>query len=69
MNNIITHRGPDDEGFYTDDHIQFGFRRLSIIDIEADISRLHMKMSDIGLFLMVKFIIMWNFVKNFSKKG
>ncbi len=35
MNTIITHRGPDDAGFYTDEHIQFGFRRLSIIDIEA----------------------------------
>ncbi|XJZ26572.1 asparagine synthase (glutamine-hydrolyzing) [Bacillota bacterium Lsc_1132] len=35
MNDLITHRGPDDEGFYYDDYIQFGFRRLSIIDIEA----------------------------------
>jgi asparagine synthase (glutamine-hydrolysing) len=35
MNDIITHRGPDDDGFYYDDHLQFGFRRLSIIDIEC----------------------------------
>jgi asparagine synthase (glutamine-hydrolysing) len=35
MNDIITHRGPDDDGFYEDDHIQFGFRRLSIIDLES----------------------------------
>ncbi|PLR84428.1 asparagine synthase (glutamine-hydrolyzing) [Bacillus canaveralius] len=35
MNKIITHRGPDDDGYYFDDHIQFGFRRLSIIDIES----------------------------------
>lgn len=35
MNDIITHRGPDDDGYYDDDHIQFGFRRLSIIDIES----------------------------------
>ncbi|WP_409289937.1 asparagine synthase (glutamine-hydrolyzing) [Peribacillus sp. SCS-37] len=35
MNNIITHRGPDDDGYFFDEHIQFGFRRLSIIDIEA----------------------------------
>lgn len=34
MNTIITHRGPDDEGYFFDDHINFGFRRLSIIDIE-----------------------------------
>lgn len=35
MNRIITHRGPDDEGYYQDDHIQFAFRRLSIIDLES----------------------------------
>jgi asparagine synthase (glutamine-hydrolysing) len=35
MADIITHRGPDDEGFYADEHIRFGFRRLSIIDIES----------------------------------
>ncbi|RDI44353.1 asparagine synthase (glutamine-hydrolyzing) [Falsibacillus pallidus] len=35
MNNIITHRGPDDDGYFADGHIQFGFRRLSIIDLEA----------------------------------
>lgn len=35
MNTIITHRGPDDDGYFYDDHIQFGFRRLSIIDIES----------------------------------
>lgn len=34
INNIITHRGPDDSGFYKDDYIQLGFRRLSIIDLE-----------------------------------
>lgn len=35
MNTIITHRGPDDAGYYFDEHINFGFRRLSIIDLEA----------------------------------
>jgi asparagine synthase (glutamine-hydrolysing) len=35
MNTIIFHRGPDDEGYFRDEHVQFGFRRLSIIDIEA----------------------------------
>lgn len=35
MNSLITHRGPDDEGFFVDDYVQFGFRRLSIIDIES----------------------------------
>lgn len=35
MNDLIIHRGPDDEGFFSDEHIRFGFRRLSIIDIES----------------------------------
>ncbi|MGM7702612.1 asparagine synthase (glutamine-hydrolyzing) [Pseudalkalibacillus sp. Hm43] len=35
MTGLITHRGPDDEGFFYDEHIRFGFRRLSIIDLES----------------------------------
>ncbi|GGB61489.1 asparagine synthetase B [Lentibacillus populi] len=35
QNNIITHRGPDDEGYFHDEYVSFGFRRLSIIDIES----------------------------------
>lgn len=34
-NNIITHRGPDDEGYFVDEYVSFGFRRLSIIDLES----------------------------------
>lgn len=35
MAEIISHRGPDDEGFYFDDHIELGFKRLSIIDLKT----------------------------------
>ena len=35
MTEVITHRGPDSDGFYTDENINMGFRRLSIIDIDA----------------------------------
>ena len=35
MAEVITHRGPDSEGFYIDDNISMGFRRLSIIDLEG----------------------------------
>lgn len=31
----ITHRGPDSDGYYVDDTVAMGFRRLSIIDLEA----------------------------------
>jgi len=33
MLDAIVHRGPDDEGIYTDSHIALGFRRLAIIDL------------------------------------
>ena len=35
MNDMIAHRGPDDESYYTDDLIAMGFRRLSIIDLKG----------------------------------
>jgi asparagine synthase (glutamine-hydrolysing) len=31
----LIHRGPDDSGYYTDRDFGFGFRRLSIIDVEG----------------------------------
>ncbi len=34
MTDVITHRGPDSVGYYTDDRISMGFRRLSIIDLD-----------------------------------
>ncbi len=33
MTDVIEHRGPDDHGFYIDDHACIGNRRLSIIDL------------------------------------
>ena len=35
MTEVITHRGPDSDGYYTDEGIAMGFRRLSIIDVEG----------------------------------
>ena len=35
MADLIKHRGPDSDGYYTDDNIALGFRRLSIIDLEG----------------------------------
>ena len=33
MTDSIIHRGPDDEGYFNDKHVAFGFRRLSILDL------------------------------------
>ncbi len=33
--NVIAHRGPDSSGFWNDDRIALGFRRLKIIDLSA----------------------------------
>ncbi|MDO4523336.1 MAG: asparagine synthase (glutamine-hydrolyzing) [Eubacteriales bacterium] len=35
MMDAIKHRGPDSEGKYTTEDVAFGFRRLSIIDLES----------------------------------
>src|SRR5438105_15689418 len=31
----LRHRGPDDQGFYEDDRVSMGCRRLRIIDLEG----------------------------------
>ena len=35
MTDAIAHRGPDDSGFYADEHARLGHRRLSIIDLAS----------------------------------
>lgn len=35
MADLIKHRGPDSDGYYIDDEVALGFRRLSIIDLEG----------------------------------
>jgi asparagine synthase (glutamine-hydrolysing) len=35
MTRTLVHRGPDDEGYYLDDRMGLGHRRLSIVDLET----------------------------------
>ena len=41
MSDTIIHRGPDSEGFFVDDCVALGFRRLSIIDLEGGHQPIH----------------------------
>ena len=33
MADMIIHRGPDSDGYFTDDYAALGFRRLAIVDL------------------------------------
>ena len=35
MTDLLIHRGPDSAGYFMEDHLALGFRRLSIIDLEG----------------------------------
>ncbi|MGD9562041.1 MAG: asparagine synthase (glutamine-hydrolyzing) [Pyrinomonadaceae bacterium] len=41
MNAAIVHRGPDDDGFFVDDTVALGMRRLSIIDLASGKQPIH----------------------------
>jgi asparagine synthase (glutamine-hydrolysing) len=41
MANSLQHRGPDDEGYYTDAGVALGHRRLSIIDLDTGKQPIH----------------------------
>jgi asparagine synthase (glutamine-hydrolysing) len=52
MNNQIIHRGPDSFGFYTNNQVGFGHRRLSILDL-SELGHQPMKYED-------KYVITYN---------
>lgn len=41
MCDVISHRGPDDSGYYSDKNIELGSRRLSIIDVKGGHQPIH----------------------------
>lgn len=41
MTDVIAHRGPDDEGFYVENNLALGHRRLSIIDLSTGTQPMH----------------------------
>lgn len=41
MADVIAHRGPDEDGFFIDNHTAFGHKRLSIIDLSSGQQPMH----------------------------
>jgi asparagine synthase (glutamine-hydrolysing) len=41
MARTLVHRGPDDEGYFLEDGIGLGIRRLSIIDVQGGHQPIH----------------------------
>ena len=38
---LLTHRGPDDEGYFFGDRVALGMRRLAIIDVQRGHQPIH----------------------------
>jgi len=51
MTNTLTHRGPDDDGYYIQNNVGLGFRRLSIIDLKNG----HQPLSNINKSIWITF--------------
>ena len=64
MCSIITHRGPDDDGLYTDGSLGIGMRRLSIVDVAGGHSRFRTKMDLCGSYSMGRSTTTWRCASN-----
>ena len=51
MTDAVTHRGPDDSGFFVDDNVAFGHRRLSVIDIDGGSQPMYNEKRDVAVIL------------------
>jgi len=49
MSHVLKHRGPDDEGFFFDENMSLGNRRLSIIDVKGGHQPVHNEDSTIWI--------------------
>jgi len=50
MTDALSHRGPDQSGYFVDSHVSLGHRRLSIIDLsEKGKQPMHTKDNDLGI--------------------
>src|SRR5574344_1022555 len=49
MANRIIHRGPDSDGYYVDDNVALGFRRLAIIDLKSGNQPIYNEKKDLAV--------------------
>lgn len=69
MADAIKHRGPDGEGFYVDDTVALGHRRLSIIDLEGGKQPLYNETKDLVIIFNGEIYNFQEIKKDLEKKG
>lgn len=69
MCDIISHRGPDDFGYYYGDNIMLGHRRLSIIDLEGGRQPIHNEDETIWIIFNGEIYNFKELRKNLEEKG
>ena len=69
MVNIMDHRGPDDKGYFFDNGIKLGHRRLSIIDLKTGREPIHNEDESIWIVFNGEIYNYKNLRKKLIKKG
>lgn len=69
MADRIIHRGPDAEGYYTDDLVALGHRRLSIIDVSSGIQPMYNETDDVVVIFNGEIYNYKALKKELEKKG
>lgn len=69
MCDVVRHRGPDDKGFFFDDNVGLGHRRLSIIDLETGKQPVHNEDESIWIVYNGEIYNYLQLKKQLEKKG
>lgn len=69
LNNALTHRGPDDEGYFLDSNVGLGSRRLSIIDLQSGHMPVHNEDNTLWLTYNGEIYNFMELRENLMKKG
>jgi len=69
MTNAIFHRGPDEDGFYSDGKINLGIRRLSIIDVKTGHQPIHNEDETIRMVFNGEIYNFYELRKELEEKG